>query len=43
MAQNDPDVLVEIEDKEPDPVPFPVWLQLPEREAAALLDESEQI
>jgi hypothetical protein len=39
-AQKDPDALVEIEDKGPDVVPMPIWLQLLEVEAAVLLDES---
>jgi hypothetical protein len=40
-AQNDPDALVEIEHQESDTVPIPVWLQLLEVEAAALLDKCE--
>jgi hypothetical protein len=41
-SNNDPDVFVEIEDEEPDAALIPVWLQLLEVEAAALLDESEE-
>jgi hypothetical protein len=42
-SDDEREAFVEIENEEPDAVPLPVWLQLLDVEAAALLDESESI